>query len=218
MKFLKILLCAALISQLFPTPIMASENVVKTVTLTRYNTIIFASEIVTPSVDLFLNAVLGKRMMLDPKETLYIVISSPGGIYIDSLKMAMILQRVENVKLICLMCASAAGMVFITSSLPRLITDRSVVLMHEMYNEHVTAKDLREPGYIKDLLESSDTFNKLIYTVLRISKEKYESLIEGRNWILRGQDIIKYHAADRMVNIKCDPYIDTVIPSACEVE
>lgn len=191
------------------------------VELTRVNTYIFSSEINLVTTDEFMAALVGKRILLDsidPQATLYVVIVSGGGSYESSLLMKTLIEKVPHVTLICKYCASAAGFIFGTTPVPRLVIKKSILLMHEMYLAHYTAKQAMTPSIAKNLIKSSEEFNKSMYTKLQMSKEDYEKKIVDKEWNLYGEEIVKNHLADKLVTIKCDYYLKQLAPDTCSQE
>ena len=191
------------------------------VELTRVNTYVFSSEINPVTTDEFMAALVGKRVLLDsinPQAPLYIVIVSGGGSYENSLVMKRIIEKVPNVQLICKYCASAAGFIFGTTPVPRLAIKKSILLMHEMYLAHYTAKNAANAAIARNLIQSSEEFNKAMYTKLQMSKEDYEKKIVDKEWNLYGEEIVKNHLADKLVTVKCDYYIKQLAPDTCSQE
>lgn len=191
------------------------------VELTRVNTYVFSSEINPVTTDEFMAALVGKRVLLDslnPQAPLYIVIVSGGGSYENSLVMKRIIEKVPHVQLICKYCASAAGFIFGTTPVPRLAIKKSILLMHEMYLAHYTAKNASNPAIARNLITSSEEFNKAMYTKLQMSKEDYEKKIVDKEWNLYGEELVKNHLADKLVTVKCDYYIKQLAPDTCSQE
>lgn len=146
----------------------------RAVQLNYQNTIVFSTEVDRLTVSVFIAALVGKRIMLPPNETLYVVIASGGGEYPSGLQLLEAIHNIPNTQIICKYCASAAGMLFATSGLPRLVTTKSVVLMHEMFMDHITAEMMNNPNYQVELKTASDDFNQRMYSVIGMSKEDYE--------------------------------------------
>lgn len=188
---------------------------IDTVRLTGKNTVILYQEMTTVSSDTFIAAVIGKRVFLAEEDTLYILIVSPGGYYAIAQRQREFLRHIPNVSLICKYCASAAGYVFATAKVPRLVIPKSVLMMHEMRIDGVTANMMRTTDNVAGMIESSDEFNKEMYTILQISKDEYNKKIIGKEWNVKGVEIIKLHLADKLVKIECDNYIKILAPDTC---
>ena len=188
----------------------------ETIELNGRNTVILDTEITDQTMDTFAAAVAGKRMMLAPDQTLYILIVSGGGDYYTSLKVKQLFMSMPNTAVICKYCASAAGMLFITHSGPRLAIDKSVMLMHEMYLRHATTKDVTNVPEMKRFLINNEDFNYMHYSIIGISREEYEKKIVGKEWIVEGADLVKLHIADKIVNLHCDPYLSSIAQDTCK--
>ncbi len=189
------------------------------VELNRLNTYVWSSEITPVTTDEFMAALIGKRVLLDrinPYAKLYIVIVSGGGSYEHSLAMRRLIPQIPYVSLICKYCASAAGFIFgTTPGIPRLAIKKSQLLMHEMYLPHFTAEHAKNPSIARDLIKSSNEFNKALYEKIGISKAEYEKKIIGKEWNLYGEELVKNNLADKMVTIKCDEYVKQLAPDTC---
>jgi len=218
---------ANLVKQLFIMAIImvvtvsAVAKAPQTVELTGVNTYVFSNEINAVTTDEFISALIGKRAILDnvdPKATLYIVIVSGGGEYYNAVLMKELIAKVSNVTLICKYCASAAGFIFGTTSVPRLAIKKSIVLMHEMYIPKLTANNAKNPALLNSLIKDSDAFNLALYSKIGISKEEYEKKIINKEWTLYGEDVVKYKLADKLVTIHCDGYVKQLAPDTCSQE
>lgn len=203
-----------LVCMLMSYDCMAKE--VETISLTGKNTLILDGTITDRYVDTFATAVVGKRILLLPEETLYVVVDSIGGWYSSAKTLRAFLGGVPNVKMVCVSCASAAGYVFALSSSDRLVTADSKILMHEMFMQHVTAKDMRDESKTREFLDSSDEFNRLMYKKIGMSKEAYSEKITDTAWEVEGSDIISLRLADKLVGVSCDSYITHLLPDVCK--
>jgi hypothetical protein len=191
----------------------------ESVVLNGYNTQIFDLDINPITADNFIAALVGKRVMLDemagPQATLYVVIISGGGQYSDVIHMRKALSQAPNVTVICKYCASAAGYLFATYNGPRLAIDKSKLMMHEMYMNHITLKKYLDQDLLNSLKNSSDEFDAAMYTIIGISKQEYESKITNAEWVVNGQELVDLHLATSIVDIQCDQYINYLLPNTC---
>lgn len=212
-----LLLAAAMIgiTVLTPKDFNKDESPRRTITLTGMNTVLLVGDIDPVMTDNTIAALVGKRSMLPAKQTMYVLIASPGGMYQAGVILNNFISTLPNTEVICRACYSAAGMIFSASKLKRLATDNSSVLMHEMYTNHVTANVVRDGRSLKDLVKQSDEFNKLMYTVLGMSKSDYEDKIRGTEWIVEGEELVSLHLADEMVNVSCDMHMMFLAPETC---
>jgi len=197
-------------------PYCCMAKPVETVYLTGKNTVILDGTITDRYVDTFATAIVAKRILLMPEETLYVVIDSTGGWYSSAQTLHAFLGGVPNVKMVCVQCASAAGYIFATANVPRLVTPDSSLMMHEMFMQHVTAADVRDEDKMKDFLKSSDEFNRLMYKQIGMSREKYEEKIRNDVWTVEGSEIVDLHLADKVVGLSCDAYVTHLMPDACK--
>lgn len=185
--------------------------------LTGRNTIILNTVIDDTTADTFSAAVVGKRVMLGDETTpLYVIIVSGGGQYGASLKFKKLFEVIPGISLICKYCASAAGMLFVTHKGPRLAIKKTVVLMHEMYLQHATIKDVMNNAEMRMFYQQNEDFNKMHYSIIGISRDEYEKKIVGKEWIVEGEETVKLHLADKVVKIHCDAYISMLAPDTCK--
>jgi len=143
---------------------------------------------------------------------------SPGGRYDSALIMQKILSKIPNTAVICKYCASAAGWIFATAPGPRLVIAKSSLMMHEMYLSHATAHMVINTIAMINFENESDDFNKALYSRIGMSKEAYEKKILNTEWTLDGEDIVKFHLADGLIKIHCDPYMASLAPETCKPE
>lgn len=193
----------------------APLKVPRTVYLTGENTLIFNQEVTGISVDGFMKAGIGTRIVLHPSKTLYIVIVSGGGEYESGKNLLGFFKVMPNTEVICKYCGSMAGAIFVEAGVKRLVLPKSQLLMHEMYYSHFTAKMGQNPSYITSLQKDSDDFNKFFWSRIPMTKEAYEKKILNTEWNLYGQEIVANHLADELVNIKCDGYVQRLAPDTC---
>lgn len=188
----------------------------ETIELTGNNVVLLNTEMNDANMDTFIAAVAGKRIMLGDETTpLYILIVSGGGTYGSSLKVKKLFEVIPSLQVICKYCASAAGMVFVTHKGPRLAIKKSILLMHEMFLQHATIKDVSNTFEMRLFWQNNEDFNKLHYDLIGISREEYEKKIVGKQWIVEGEEIVKLHLADKVVKIHCDDYINSLAPDTC---
>jgi ATP-dependent protease ClpP protease subunit len=179
------------------------------------NTVLLDKEITNVNIDTFAAALAGKRLLLPLNETLYVLIVSQGGNYEASLKVKVLFANMPNVAVICKYCASAAGMLFATHKGPRYATEKSEMMMHEMYMQHATAREVQDANAMKQFIANSDDFNRLHYSIIGMSKEEYEKKITDKEWSVYGQDLVKLHLADKFVIVHCNDYLKSIAPDTC---
>lgn len=205
MKFL-LVICLLL------SPIANAE----TLKLTGNDTLVFGNSIDFASMNMLFYATLAKRSVLPKEKQLHIIIASGGGEYAAARLFFGISKYFNNVSYICKYCASAASYIFSGSThMKRYAIEKSVVLMHEMFCAKTTAATYRSGECLKDLQRSSDEFNKVLYTVMGISKDYYDKKILGTEWTVTGQDIVKLHLADEFVTLACDEEVMAMAPKTC---
>lgn len=188
------------------------------INLTGKNTIIFNQEIDPVSVDNAIKGLIGARTMLPENETLIVILVSGGGEYSRGKVILSLISKLPNIQIYCKYCASMAGAIFVGSGVKRLVTAKSVLLMHEMFYPHFTAQMAMNAAYAKSLIEDSDEFNKEFYKRVPMTKEAYEKKILNTEWTLYGEEIIKNNLADEMVEFNCDIYVKTLAPDTCSKE
>lgn len=190
---------------------------IETIQLNETNTIAYADYIGPYSVDLIASAVTAKRIMAGD-QPIYLLISSPGGLYDYAKVLKYFMDRVPDLVMICKNCHSAAGMVFATSSNKRYVLDSSLLMMHEMYNMKMTARDVKNQKMVDSLVEASREFNTLMANKLKMDVDKYEAKIANTEWTLKGQQFVDNHLADAVIKVECNPYIKSIAPSTCGAE
>lgn len=191
---------------------------IRVIDLNANNTVVYSQQISLYDLDLLSNAIVTKRLFLAHSEKLYLVINSPGGYYEVALILGRFLNGIENLVLLCSRCHSAAGLVFMTSIHPRLVNENSLLMMHEMYDPHATAKAINNKAYRVRFTTKSNEFNRAIADKLKIDVKEYESRIVDSQWVLGGEDIVTNNLADEVVRVNCDVYISNIAPVACGTE
>lgn len=195
---------------------MPSKPHAEIIELTGANTVVLGGVIEPVAVDTFTAAVIAKRSILPPGQVLYILIASPGGDVEAALTLQRVLENIPNSAVICKYCLSAASYLFITARQPRLAIDSSYMLNHQMYQPHFTAKDSLDAKGLEMFRKESDYFDKQIYTRLGITKAQYEENIVDTEWILEGEDLVKNKAADKIVTLRCNKYMEHLAPNTCQ--
>lgn len=211
-KFFKIALILCMVPTIAIAQVIAK---VRTLELNYKNTIIFETEVSEISVNVFVRALIGARDILPAKEKLYVLIVSPGGGYDAGKKLLQFLKKMQNTELICKYCASMSGQIFVASGLHRMVIEKSDILMHEMFLPHVTALNATNKSIINNLVASSEEFNKVMYTIIGISKEDYMKKITNKSWNVYGNEALKLHLADELIKIHCDDYVKMLAPQTC---
>jgi hypothetical protein len=185
------------------------------ISLTESNTVIFDSKIDNLEVYKILSELRYRRAKLSHNKPLYLVIVSGGGYYDAAKFWRKELATIPNLTLICKYCASAAGYIFATFEGPRLVIDKSLMVMHEMYIDHVTANMLMRLDLFEGLSRNSQEFNKAISDIIGISPDEYSLRILDRNWEVEGSDIVNLHLADKVIKLNCSPKIADFAPNTC---
>jgi ATP-dependent protease ClpP protease subunit len=191
-----------------------AKGKIRTIDLNEMNSLGFAQYINPYAVDLTMSAVTAKSLMVKD-DPLYLVVASYGGEYFSAKVLKFYLDRVPNLTLICTNCQSAAGMIFGTSSHKRLVTTKSIVMMHEMYVQKVTANQITKQSLVESLQRDSREFNLLMANKLDMPVDKYEDKIRDAEWTLEGKDIVDAGLADEVVRIRCNDYVKAVMPVTC---
>jgi ATP-dependent protease ClpP protease subunit len=176
----------------------------RNISLTERNTLILETEITPASVDTFVKAMIGARAMLPDKEILYVIIASPGGDYNVGQLVMNVMKELPNTQLICKYCASMAGEIFVATGNRRLVIDKSIILMHEMYMPHMTAENSKNPSILLQLRTQSDEFNAAHYKIV------------GKEWVVKGVDALKWHLADEIVDLTCNDWVKAIAPETCK--
>lgn len=211
MKFLTSLLYFVCFLVAFNVPAQSKENKIH---LHVRNTIIFNQEIDLVSTDTIISAILGKRVLLDPKETLYVVLVSSGGLYVGAQKISQAINAMENVAVLCRYCASGAAYIFCTSGSEKLVNNGSVFITHEMALPKVTARQVIEGTDLLSLTLESLEFDTTMSSAMNVEFEKYQQKIAGKDWQVNGKDNLKY-CAKKYVTITCDRYVTELAPNTC---
>jgi len=185
-----------------------------TIKLNTKNTVLFNKQVapitvMIVSVDLYM-----KRVALPKEETLYLVLESGGGEVGAGLEFINFARQIPNLKVICTYCGSMAGAIFEMIEAPRLVTDKSIMLMHEM-KLVITAKELT-PEEVINFKKESDEFDKIFYSIIGCSKEDYERMITNKDWVVQGSDILILKLADEKVKLKCDKKLTKKTPKTCK--
>jgi ATP-dependent protease ClpP protease subunit len=183
--------------------------------LTGANAVFLSKEVSIESFDNDVAAVIGKRMMLDNKETLYIIVASVGGNPDAAVAIIRVLKSVPNAEILCIFCASAAALIFEGAGLHRLVKKDSQIVLHELFLQRFTAAMITK-DILDDLKNSSDKFNHFFYPKLGMTKEAYEAKIKDFDWYLKGQEMVEKNLADEVVVIKCNEYLKRFATNTCK--
>src|ERR1035437_6130290 len=127
-----LLMVAFVIAPSIATTAGQSQEVIQ---LQGDNVLIFDQEININTTDVFIAALVGKRMLLDESKTLYVLLVSPGGDFAQAKIMKYMLASVPNVAIICKACNSAAGYLLATG-VKRIVIKKSTMAMHEVFMTH----------------------------------------------------------------------------------
>ena len=188
---------------------------VRTIELSTVNTAYTSERIDAFTFEKDLAHIILKRAMLPQEDTLYVVIGSGGGSVKLAYKMASLLNSLSNIELICTHCASAAGALFQLTDLKRLVVKNSNMMMHEMYIPRFTARHV-DPEILTDLKESTEYFNAIFWTRMKMTKAEYEHRIAGTDWDVDAKEMLKRNLADELVKVKCTDELKVILPNTCE--
>lgn len=205
-------LCMAIAKTPSETPKAAPLEVIR---LEDGNTVMLSDMITPQMVDYVINSMNYKRSILPPDQTLYILIDSGGGYVDPAIVLRNAIVKMPNTRLICSYCGSAAAMIFVGSDQQRLITDKSSILMHEMFMDHVTSSTLRDYLEMAKFIIISDQFDALFYNMIGISQAEYMEHIQGKVWVLYGDEMTDNHVADQKVEITCSPEVASLEYNVC---
>lgn len=171
--------------------------------LGTHNTVILDGRLDMLAIDQFAPAAVAKRMFLPEQETLYVLIASEGGQAGAAYELLSIIDSLPNTAVICKFCASGAGMIFAATKQKRLAIDKSVAIMHEMFQPKLTANIARNRSRLNDLIASSEAFDKVMYTSLKMRKKDYQSRINDKEWEIKGKELVDFKMADELITVKC---------------
>lgn len=188
----------------------------RSIELAGPNSLFFGEEIDASTVDMAVAAMLGKRIPLPEAEPLYVVLASPGGRYDAGKYFSAVLNKLPNTYVICKACMSDAAFIFATAPSPkRLAIRKSLLLMHEMYLEKVTAEQVKERRLLSILTQQSYEFNLGMESVLHMTDADYVNKIKDKEWTVQGEELVKLHLADELVTVTCTPYVKSMAPDTC---
>jgi len=180
------------------------------------NTVILNHELTYPEDILFIKAVVGSRLMLPNTEKLYILIASVGGELGELRRLVDFIDRMPNTAVICKYCYSSAAYLFANTKKPRYVIKKSELMMHEAFMDHVTVNFFtNEKSQLQDFINSSNEFDKGMYSLMKMSKEEYAKRIKNTQWTVRGDEIVKRHLADKTVSVSCDEEFKFLAPETC---
>jgi ATP-dependent Clp protease, protease subunit len=137
-----------------------------------------------------------------PKETIYLVLDSPGGevqaggVFIEFLK------GQENIKTITLFAASMASGIVEANKGERLITSSGILMFHRAViglKGQIDGEIESELAFFKSMIEDLEKMNA---ERMNMSLREYREKIKDEYWI-HGKQAVDKKAADKVVVIKC---------------
>jgi ATP-dependent protease ClpP protease subunit len=181
----------------------------RTLDLNWNNTIVLSDDIDGPSAQLLMLAMTEMLRANGINKPMYLVLNSPGGQIAVGAQITRFLMIFPNLEVICVKCLSAAAAIFQQAPGKRLIVQNSVFMAHHCYRL-ANANYLMSltPSMIKMIKLQSDKFDATIYGPMKMSKAAYEEKIDGKDWYLRGKEILKHNGADEIVKVRCDEFIE----------
>jgi ATP-dependent protease ClpP protease subunit len=137
-----------------------------------------------------------------------IYINSSGGLVDEGLFIIDLLKK-SNKKIVCIgKTAMSMGMYIFQSCNVRYVVKNSVLMTHGMllkYDNFVSLKDVAKE--VLELAKQDEDLHKIIENKLHITKEQ---LLANENpmWFITGStQILKFHAADKEVDVSCSKEI-----------
>lgn len=184
-----------------------SSNKIEVITLTLKNTIVFRGPVTSASVAAFQKAVLEKSNQLSKKDTIYMVIDSPGGSVIDGNYLIDTVKALpQKVKSISIFSASMAFQM-VQNFDERLITPSGTLMSHRAsggfegeFGGDGKGELITRLNWILKILKAAD--ENAAYR-MKISLNDYQNLIRDEYWAT-GKDAVDDKSADRMVLLRCD--------------
>lgn len=166
--------------------------------LSASNSVVFTGQVNAKTVHTTMFALFAMRTYVPIDRPVYLILESSGGYIKEGFIFADYIRMIPNLHLVCVECSSMAGAIFQASPGKRYVTKNSYFLAHH-------SKPNR-----------SDKLNEMFYSRIGLPKEQYLKKIQGRDWILKGEKIVKNRAADELVEIKCDEHIRNTELFDCE--
>jgi ATP-dependent protease ClpP protease subunit len=204
---------AQVVQQQPPEPIVSQSMAV--IELNESNTLIFDQGIYPEFGIVFTMAAIFQRAALPAEETLYVLIYSPGGRTDIAESLSATLNDMPNTKLVCVRCASAAAWIFEKSDEQRLILPTTEIIMHEIgtFIRPSTIDTFDAAKFKAD----GEAFNQVFMDRMNMSAEEYHERIDGTDWSVMADEMIKLGLADQIIQVKCDEAISTIMPNTCGV-
>lgn len=189
----------------FLIPIYAVSSPELTITLTPENTVLLTGEIDPANLDSTLADLYEKR--LEHKDTIYVVVSSPGGLINGIKEFSYALSQVENVELVVLQAMSAAAAISQDFEGPVYGPKRLEFMLHRVATFLL-------PGFYKsydlqrliDGLKEIDEFVETMYMHRnKIPLQLFRQRVEGKDWFIHAYEALRYKMVDAIVKVQCSP-------------
>jgi ATP-dependent protease ClpP protease subunit len=186
------------------------------VELTGMNTVVMDGEINIVSTDVTIKALTAVAMVAKG-QPVYLLLVSPGGELNAAMALKDSMDTIPNLYVICKFCASAAGMLFVTAK-HRLALENSEFMAHEPYLTRVNAEMLMNTDEMTQFLVDSLQFDTLEATAMGMTIDMYLLKIRSspeEMWWLHGKELVANKAADKVVTLNCNAYMNALAPKSC---
>lgn len=183
----------------------SSDNNPTSITLTQENLLSLVGEVRNDTVQ----PILDKIQATDPNTPLVLFIDSPGGSVLDGKRLADYLASSDR-KITCVaQTAISMGFMIFQSCRIRLISHSAILMTHQVAaNMQGSLAALKAEVTLLDELENF--YDNLSAKRMGLSLEQYRSHINPEWWMVGVTSILKNHAADSAVTVKCSPELEKV--------
>jgi len=188
------------------TTSLSYANNYPTITLNETNTVVFRGTVTQATADLYSRQLLNLSTTLDSKETIYLVLDSPGGSIWAGLNFIATMQSIpQNIECIANFAASMAHGFLQACPGKRYVTANGVSMIHRargrfggQFNDGEVESRLEFWKSIVNNMEANNAKR------MGLTVETYQSLAKDEFWCAGG-DCVKYSFADGVVNLTCSP-------------
>jgi ATP-dependent protease ClpP protease subunit len=218
---LKQVLCLAALTAAFCLTSCVSKPIdgeakapkVEVIEITVNNTTFITGEFNPQMFHATCQAMIGGKVVCG-EEPLNVIILSGGGSVEVGKQLALIINKVPNIRLICLECDSAASYLFVSSKKERLMLKESVIGMHEV--KWTLPQTMITPELVDRAKEENDAFDQVYADAMGTTLEEYRKHITDQFWAVKGPEAVKLKLADRIIKIHCDEAAKAVFPVTCQ--
>jgi ATP-dependent protease ClpP protease subunit len=217
MKVIKFLTVFFTIMTVFVSVLASEAKQRPVIELRDENTVVFDQSFTASTVDTLMAAIFGKAIIMKGRP-LFLVIDSGGGSVPAAIRLKAFIAQVPGLIVVCKGCDSSAAMIFVSAP-KRLVSDNSVIMFHESFYNHITARWLKNKEFTTRAIKEGEEFDKINADAMHMSIKEYQDKIANTEWTLSdGDNIVKTKAADGVADFVCDAVMSELLTDMCKAK